>query len=172
MRGKTDSWRNHREVVVDSRKPMSQGSEYVVRCLSSHLAQSHSHMTSWPLWKYLRLSLFSLLQTLRILFLLVLHTHSTQKQSHICTHAPCVQEWTECSAALRCTKNCSSFSSKEHCILRNRERARWAKAENESATVLTSTWPRSYPVPVIIVTSVKVMETWFGSAWSQHCCVY
>lgn len=38
MRGKTDSWRNCREVVVDSRKPMSQGSEYMVRCLSSHSA--------------------------------------------------------------------------------------------------------------------------------------
>ncbi len=106
---------------------MGQGSKYLVRCSSFHSAH-HNPLTSLEILDDVSDCLSFLRCKHSGFFLLVRHTHSTLN-SHICTHAPwasqehtdVLEEWAECSAALRCTISCSSFS-REHHVLRNRER--------------------------------------------------
>lgn len=127
MRVKNRQLQEQQRRADDRRKPIGQGSAYLVG--SFHSAQCN------------QLTCFEILDNVSdcLSFLRCKHsglsffwsdTHSTLKQSHICTHALCasqkhsdvMEEWAECSAALRCTISCSSFSSREHCILKNRER--------------------------------------------------
>lgn len=151
---------------------MSQVSEYLVGCLSSHSAH-FDLLTSLEISQTVSLS--SDADTQDSFPFDLTHTLNPQTESLLHTCSLCVSRTLWCGGGVSWMLSGIEVHNKLQLILLQRtlhsERER-AKAENESATALTTTRPHSYPLPVTIVTTVKVMETWFDSAWSQHCCVY
>lgn len=176
MRGKTDSCRNSREklMTVESQWVKVLSIWWDVRVFIQ------PSITRWPLWKSWTMSqtvsLSSDANTQDSFFWSDTHIQPST-ESHLHTCFLCVSRTHWCVGGVGWMLSGIEVHNKLQLILQRtsrseKQRERGPK-QKMSVTVLTTTRPHSYPVPVIIVMStVKVMETWLDSAWSQHCWVY
>ncbi len=159
---------------------MGQSSKYLVRC-SSFLSAHHNPLTSLEILDDVSDCLSFLRWKHSGFFILVWHTHTQPStESHLHTCYLCISRTLRCVGGVGWMLSGIEVHNKLQLILQRTSSSKKQREKEGQSRKWELRCPRNNlasqlpcsPCVIIVMSTVKVMETWLDNAWSQHCWVY